>query len=89
MVFGAEPGSILGLVVGEGLKLSAGGMAVGLAGALAITRVMASMLVGIQPTDPVTFAGIIVLFAGIALAASWVPAFRASRLDPMVALRED
>lgn len=89
MVFGAESGSILGLVVGEGLKLSVGGMAVGLAGALAITRVMASMLIGIQPTDPVTFGGIIVLFAVIALAASWVPAFRASRLDPMAALREE
>jgi ABC-type lipoprotein release transport system permease subunit len=50
---------------------------------------MASLLVGIQPTDPVTFATIVVLFTGIALAASWVPAFRASRLDPMVALREE
>ncbi|MBI3494245.1 MAG: ABC transporter permease, partial [Acidobacteria bacterium] len=89
MVFGAEPGSILGLVVGEGLKLSVGGMVVGLVGALAITRVMASMLIGVQPTDPLTFAAIIVLFALIALAASWVPAFRASRLDPMVALREE
>jgi putative ABC transport system permease protein len=89
MVFGAEAGSILGLVVGEGLKLSVGGMVLGLAGALAVTRVMASMLVGIQPTDPVTFGAIIVVFAVIALAASWVPAFRASRLDPMVALREE
>ncbi|MBI3401881.1 MAG: ABC transporter permease [Acidobacteria bacterium] len=89
MVFGAESGSILGLVVGEGLKLSAGGMAIGLAGALAITRVMASMLVGIQPTDPVTFGAIAVLFWLITLAASWIPAFRASRLDPMAALREE
>jgi len=89
MVFGAEAGSILGLVVGEGLKLSIGGMVLGLAGALVITRVMASMLVGIQPTDPVTFGAIIAVFAFIALPASWVPAFRASRLDPMVALREE
>jgi putative ABC transport system permease protein len=89
MVFGAESGSILGLVVGEGLKLSVGGIVIGVAGALVITRVMASLLVGIQPTDPVTFATIVVLFTGIALAASWVPAFRASRLDPMVALREE
>jgi ABC-type antimicrobial peptide transport system permease subunit len=50
---------------------------------------MASMLVGIQPTDEVTFGAIIVVFAVIALAASWVPAFRASRLDPMVALRDE
>ena len=89
MVFGAPRASIRNLVVGEGLRLSAAGMVVGLAGALAITRVMGSMLVGVKPADPFTFAAIIVLFAAIAVTASWVPARRASRLDPMSAIREE
>ena len=89
MVFGAPRTSILNLVVGEGLRLSAAGIAIGLAGAFAITRVMASMLVGVNPTDPVTFAAIVALFALIATVASWIPARRASRLDPMAAIRED
>ena len=89
MVFGAPRSSILNLVVGEGLKLSAAGIVVGLAGAFAITRVMASMLVGVNPTDPITFAAIVVLFAMIAVTASWLPARRASRLDPMNAIREE
>jgi putative ABC transport system permease protein len=89
MVFGAPRGSVLQLIVGEGLRLSAAGMAVGLAGAFAVTRVMASMLVGVEPTDPVTFASIALLFVVIAAGASWVPAWRASRLDPMDAIREE
>jgi putative ABC transport system permease protein len=64
-------------------------MVAGVIGALAVTRLMASMLVGINPTDPVTFAAIIALFALIAVAASWLPARRASRLDPMDAIREE
>ena len=89
MVFGAPRLSILTLVVGEGLKLSAAGIVVGVAGALAITRVMASILVGVTPTDPITFGAIVVLFAMIALAASWIPALRASGLDPLNAIREE
>jgi putative ABC transport system permease protein len=89
MVFGAPRASIVSLVVGEGLKLSAAGIVIGLAGALAITRVMASMLVGVSPADPLTFATIIVLFGVIAITASWLPAHRASRLDPMNAIREE
>jgi len=89
MVFGAPRSSILNLVVGEGLKLSAAGIAIGLAGAFAITRVMASMLVGVNPTDPVTFAAIVAVFGLIAMTASWIPARRASRLDPMAAIREE
>ncbi len=88
MVFGAPRASILQLVVGEGLRLSVAGMVLGLAGALAVTRVMASMLVGVEPTDPMTFAAIALLFVVIAAGASWVPAWRASRLDPMDAIRE-
>jgi putative ABC transport system permease protein len=89
MVFGAPRSSILSLVVGEGLKLSAAGIAIGLAGALAITRVMASLLVGVDATDPATFAAIVVLFTIVAVTASWLPARRASRLDPMAAIREE
>jgi putative ABC transport system permease protein len=89
MVFGAPRASILSLVVGEGLKLSAVGVVIGLIGALAITRVMASLLVGVNPTDPVTFAAIVALFGIIAATASWIPARRASRLDPMAAIREE
>ena len=63
--------------------------AIGLAGAFAITRVMASMLVGVAPTDPLTFATIVGLFTVIAVTASWLPARRASRLDPMAAIREE
>ena len=89
MVFGAPRASILRLVVGEGLRLSVAGIGIGLIGALAVTRVMASMLVGVNPTDPVTFAAIVVLFGVIAMAASWMPARRASRLDPMQAIRQE
>jgi ABC-type antimicrobial peptide transport system permease subunit len=89
MVFGAPRASILNLVVGEGLRLSAVGILIGLVGALTITRVMASLLVGVTPTDPVTFAAIVALFGIIAATASWIPARRASRLDPMSAIREE
>jgi predicted permease len=89
MVFGAPRSSILNLIVGEGLKLSAVGILIGLIGAFAITRAMASLLVAVNPTDPVTFAAIIALFVMIATTASWIPARRASRLDPMAAIREE
>ncbi len=89
MVFGAPRSSILNLVVGEGLKLSAVGILIGLSGAFAITRVIASLLVGVNPTDPVTFAAIVALFGIVAVTASWIPARRASRLDPMAAIREE
>ncbi len=89
MVFGAPRRSILNLVVGEGLRLSAAGVALGIAGALAVTRVMTSMLVGVQPTDPLTIAAIVVLFSIVAVVASLVPARRASRLDPMSAIRHE
>jgi len=89
MVFGAPRSSILRLVVGEGLTLSAIGVALGFAGALAVTRVMATLLVGVNTTDPVTFGAIVGLFGAIAAIASWIPARRASRLDPMTAIREE
>jgi putative ABC transport system permease protein len=88
MALGAPPASIFSLVVGNGLRLSAAGIAIGIAAALALTRLMISMLVGVKATDPVTFGVMIVFFLVIAAMASWLPARRASRLDPTVALRE-
>jgi putative ABC transport system permease protein len=89
MALGAAPGGIFSLVVGYGLRLSAAGVAVGLVGAFAATRVMKSMLVGVKPEDPATFAAMAAMFAIIAGAASWLPARRAARLDPTVALRDE
>ena len=89
LVFGAPRSSIMGLIVGEGLKMSVAGMAAGIAAALLVTRVMASLFIGVSPTDPLTFAAITLLFFCVALLAAWVPAYRAARLDPIVALRED
>jgi len=89
MVFGAPRRSILRLVIGEGVRLSAIGMAIGVAGALAIARVMTSLLVGVGAADPITFASIAVLFAAVAVTASWLPAYRASRLDPIAAIRHE
>ncbi len=89
MAFGAPTRSIFQLVIGQGLRLSAAGIALGVAGALALTRGMTSMLVGVRPTDPLTFAAIAVLFMTIAGVSSWIPARRAAALDPNVALREE
>jgi ABC-type antimicrobial peptide transport system permease subunit len=89
MAFGASSGSILQLVAGQGLKLSALGIALGLLAAFAVTRVMSTMLVGVSPTDPLTFASIAAFFLGVTALACWIPARRAARLDPVQALREE
>ncbi|HEU4715033.1 MAG TPA: ABC transporter permease [Pyrinomonadaceae bacterium] len=89
MALGAAPSRIFRLMVGKGLYLSIIGIAIGLVGAFLLTRVLASMLVEVKPTDPVTFVSVAVLFLVIAFLASWLPAIRASRLDPTTALRQD
>ena len=89
MAFGAEPSSIMQLVVGQGLRLSAIGIVIGGVSAFALTRTMQSMLVGVSPSDPMTFVAIVLLFVAIAVLASWVPARRAAGLDPTRALREE
>jgi macrolide transport system ATP-binding/permease protein len=87
MALGAQRRDVLGLVVGQGMKVIGVGVAMGLAGAFALTRFLSSWLYGISATDPVTFAGTPLLLAGVALVASYLPARRAARVDPIVALR--
>jgi putative ABC transport system permease protein len=87
MALGAAPASIFQLIVGQGLRLSAAGILVGLAAAAGLTRVMTSMLIGVRPSDPPTYAVMAVVFFAIAALASWLPARRAAALDPTVALR--
>ena len=89
MALGAAPSRIFRLMVGKGLYLSAIGIAIGLLAAFALTRVLASMLVDVKPTDPVTFIFVAALFLVIAIIASWLPAIRAAGLDPTTALRNE
>lgn len=90
LALGASPGSLLGMIVGQGMKLTGIGLAIGLLlalGAFGSIGAMRSMLPGISPLDPVTFVAVPVVLAAIALVASWIPARRAGRVDPLVALR--
>ncbi|MEJ7809818.1 MAG: ABC transporter permease [Gemmatimonadaceae bacterium] len=89
MALGARPRDVLRLVVGEGWVLTAIGIGVGLAGALVAARALAGMLFGVSPSDPATFLGIAALLAAVALFASYIPARRASRVDPVIAMRND
>lgn len=89
MALGAGRQSIFRLIVGQGLGLSAVGVVIGLIAALIVTRLMTTMLVGVKPTDPLTFVIMVLLFLVIATASSWVPANRAAGIDPNKALREE
>jgi putative ABC transport system permease protein len=89
MALGAAPSRIFRLMVGKGLYLSAIGIAIGLVAAFLLTRVLASMLVEVKPTDPLTFVSVAILFLLIAFVASFLPARRASGLDPTRALRQE
>jgi putative ABC transport system permease protein len=85
--FGAQSSDVLWLVVGEGLRTAGIGVVVGLTAAFFVTRVLSSQLYGVAPTDPATFTGVVVLLVAVAMLASWIPAWRAARIDPMAALR--
>jgi putative ABC transport system permease protein len=87
MALGAHPRDVLRLVVGQGLVLTCAGLVLGVAAALALTRLMTTLLFGVSATDVVTFSGVAALLAAVALTASWIPARRASRVDPLIALR--
>jgi putative ABC transport system permease protein len=84
---GAQPGDVLFMVVRQGLLLTLAGIVIGLAGAFAVTRLMQSLLFGVRATDPLTFAVVPVLVAAVAILAAYLPARRASKVDPMIALR--
>jgi putative ABC transport system permease protein len=89
MALGAMPGDVLRMVVGQGARMAAGGIALGLAGAFWLTRLMASMLYGISPADAGTYLSISVVLAAVALAASYLPSRRAMSLEPVSALRHE
>jgi len=87
MALGAHRGHVLSLLLGRGMSLVAAGIIIGLGGAWALTRVMASLLFGVSATDPLTFAGVAMLLGIVALVACYIPARRAAKTDPMAALR--
>jgi len=87
VTMGAQPVDILRIIVGEGVRLALVGVAAGLAGALLLTRLLRSFLFGVGTSDPVTFAAVAVILTLVGAAASYFPARRATRVDPLVALR--
>jgi putative ABC transport system permease protein len=89
IALGAQRRDVLRLVLGDGAKLVCFGIAIGIAGAIALTRLMTSLLFEVKPTDPETFAVVAIALAIVALVACYVPARRAMRVDPMVALRHE
>ena len=87
VALGAHSRNILGLVLARGAKLTATGVGVGTVAAFLVTRLMSSLLFGVSPFDPITFATVALVLTCVALAACYIPARRASRVDPIVALR--
>jgi putative ABC transport system permease protein len=89
MALGAQPGDVRSLVVGQAVRVGALGLVAGLAGALAVTRVLGSLLFGVTATDPLTYAAVCAVLIAVVLLAAYLPARRATRMDPLVALRAE
>jgi putative ABC transport system permease protein len=89
MALGAQTGEVLRMVIWRGIMLALGGMAIGLAAALALTRAMKNLLFNVSATDPVTFALITLLLVSVALIASYIPARRATKVDPLQSIRHE
>jgi len=87
MALGAQTRAVLKMVISEGMRLAIVGVGVGVVVALALTRLMRSLLFGVSATDPLTFVVIALLLTFVALLACWIPARRAAKVDPMIALR--
>jgi ABC-type antimicrobial peptide transport system permease subunit len=89
LALGAPAGRLIHLVLSQGMKLTALGLLIGLVGAVALSHSLANFLYGLSPFDPLTFAGVVVTLAAVSLTACLVPAWRAARVDPMIALRSE
>jgi ABC-type antimicrobial peptide transport system permease subunit len=89
LALGAQRGNILKMVLRRGLRLAAAGAGLGVVGALIVSHLMAGLLYGVSPSDPLIFAGVTFLLTAVALAASYVPAVRAMRLDPITTLHAE
>jgi ABC-type antimicrobial peptide transport system permease subunit len=89
MALGADRASVLRMVLGQGLRLTLFGILAGLSAAFALNRLIASLLFGVKPTDPATIGGVVLLITTVALIACYLPARGATRVDPMIVLREE
>ena len=89
LAMGAQRNNVLRLIVGQGLKLTFVGLGIGVAGTLALTRYLSSQLYGIKPDDPLTYVAVSLLLLAVALLSAYIPARRATKVDPMVALRHE
>ena len=89
MALGAQPGQVIGLVMRDGLQLVSIGLVAGLAAAAGAARLIETLLFGVRPLDPIVYAGVAVVFAVVAVLACLVPSLRASRIDPLLALRAE
>jgi putative ABC transport system permease protein len=89
LTLGARPGQIVGMVVGEGLKLALAGGLAGIAGALALSRLLSGVLYSIGAADPLTYCAVALVLVAVGLVASYLPARRATRIDPIAALRHE
>ena len=89
MALGAKAGDVVRMVSRQGLSLTLVGVALGLVAAFGLTRLMASILYGVSPADPVTYGGFALFLVGVSFLATWIPARRATRVDPVIVLREE